>query len=151
MKKSAGLNATTPSQEQIAERARTLWEGYGRPTGRDKAIWLEAERQLLGVDPSVEGSGDIAVSAGHFDEATRQRQPATRLGKPKVKTQPKPARARTPPPTTPPPQPPGHTPPPTTPPPARPVARQPVKSVAPVAKKTAVKKPLSKKPSVKKR
>jgi Protein of unknown function (DUF2934) len=129
MKKTAGLNASTPSQEEIAERARTLWAGYGRPAGRDKEIWLEAERQLLGVDPVVEGSGGFAVSAGNFDEATHQKKPATRLGKPKVKTEPKAA---------------------------PPLAGKPV---APAAKKPAEKpgekpgdkKPLAKKPSVKKR
>jgi hypothetical protein len=34
----------------IAQRARQLWVAYGRPAGRDEQIWLEAERQLRGLD-----------------------------------------------------------------------------------------------------
>jgi hypothetical protein len=34
----------------IAQRARQLWVDYGRPAGRDECIWLEAERQLRGLD-----------------------------------------------------------------------------------------------------
>ncbi len=83
MKKSALQNETitSASQEKISQRARELWEGYGRPAGRDKEIWLEAESQLLGVDPLVEGMGDISVSAPAVDEATRQKKPITRLKK----------------------------------------------------------------------
>ena len=44
----------TASHESISQRARELWQSYGRPEGRDNEIWLEAERQLLGVDPVVE-------------------------------------------------------------------------------------------------
>ena len=36
----------TPSHEQISEKAKQLWENYGRPDGRDEEIWLEAERLL---------------------------------------------------------------------------------------------------------
>ena len=39
-----------PSHQEIAERARALWNGYGCPSGRDEQIWLEAERQLIGTD-----------------------------------------------------------------------------------------------------
>ena len=92
MKKSAVQNelAPAPSQENISQRAKELWEGYGRPVGRDKAIWLEAERQLLGVDASVEGVGGISVSAANYDESVKQGKPASRLPKPKSK-QPAPA------------------------------------------------------------
>jgi len=81
MKKSSGQNELAPSvsQENISQRAKELWEGYGRPTGRDKEIWLEAERQLLGVDPSVEGRGGISVSAANFDESIKQGKPRSRL------------------------------------------------------------------------
>lgn len=89
MKKSVGQSELdpAPSQEEIARRATQLWEGYGRPKGRDKEIWLEAEQQLLGVDSEVEGTGNISVSAPLFDEATRQQKPVTRQRKvaPKVK------------------------------------------------------------------
>lgn len=42
-----------PLQEEIAACARELWLRYGRPVGRDEQIWLEAERQLLGVDREI--------------------------------------------------------------------------------------------------
>jgi integrase len=38
----------TPTHEQIATRARALWETRGRPANRDEEIWLEAERLLVG-------------------------------------------------------------------------------------------------------
>lgn len=37
------------TQEQISRRAEELWRQYGCPEGRDEAIWLEAEQQLLGI------------------------------------------------------------------------------------------------------
>lgn len=43
----------TPLHEEIATQAYTLWQHYGRPEGRDVSIWLEAERQVLGVDERV--------------------------------------------------------------------------------------------------
>jgi hypothetical protein len=87
MKRSAGQNELRPtvSQENISQRAQELWEGYGRPAGRDKEIWLEAERQLLGVDPSVEGMGGISVPAASYDESIKQGKPPSRLTKPKPK------------------------------------------------------------------
>jgi hypothetical protein len=87
MKKSAGQNTLRPSasQEDISQRAQQLWEGYGRPAGRDKEIWLEAERQLLGVDPLVEGVGGVSVSAANYDESIKQEKPRSRLPKPKPK------------------------------------------------------------------
>jgi|GEM_PF-473668 len=34
------------THEQIAERARQIWEQRGRPGGEDERNWREAERQL---------------------------------------------------------------------------------------------------------
>jgi hypothetical protein len=34
------------THEQIAERARQIWEERGRPQGEDERNWREAERQL---------------------------------------------------------------------------------------------------------
>jgi len=34
------------THEQIAERARQIWEQHGRPQGEDEQNWREAERQL---------------------------------------------------------------------------------------------------------
>ena len=37
---------TTHTHEEIAKRARKLWQEQGQPQGRDVEIWFEAERQL---------------------------------------------------------------------------------------------------------
>jgi hypothetical protein len=34
------------THEQIARRARAIWEAKGRPAGQDEKIWHEAEAQL---------------------------------------------------------------------------------------------------------
>lgn len=59
-----------PLHDNIAARARELWEGYGRPAGRDVEIWLEAERQLLGTDAKVNNGPQGAVDATALAEAT---------------------------------------------------------------------------------
>jgi hypothetical protein len=58
---------TLSLETRVASQARTLWEGYGRPVGRDLAIWLEAERQVLGVDDRVnqQAGGAVAEVALH--------------------------------------------------------------------------------------
>jgi hypothetical protein len=38
-----------PSHDDIARCARELWIDAGRPSGRDDAIWLEAERRLTSI------------------------------------------------------------------------------------------------------
>jgi hypothetical protein len=35
-----------PSEDQIRMRAHQLWEAAGKPEGRDREFWIEAERQL---------------------------------------------------------------------------------------------------------
>jgi hypothetical protein len=62
---------TQALHEEIAARARELWERYGRPPGRDVAIWLEAERQLLGADPDIVQLPGGAVSARRLRDAFR--------------------------------------------------------------------------------
>ncbi len=42
----------TISHEEIAKRAREIWEQRGRPAGEDEKIWLEAEEQLT-HEPAV--------------------------------------------------------------------------------------------------
>ena len=54
---------TLPLETRIARQAYALWDRYGRPTDRDISIWLEAERQVLGVDASVNQQESGAVSA----------------------------------------------------------------------------------------
>lgn len=60
---------TAPLHEETARAARELWVSYGRPSGRDEEIWLEAERQLLGVDSSVARLPGGGVSASGLREA----------------------------------------------------------------------------------
>ena len=60
---------TLPLETRISAQARTLWEGYGRPEGRDVAIWLEAERQVLGVDSRVNQQAGGAVAAPALHDA----------------------------------------------------------------------------------
>jgi hypothetical protein len=33
--------------QMIKERAYYIWEGKGKPQGQDKAIWFQAEREIL--------------------------------------------------------------------------------------------------------
>ena len=35
-----------PTEEQIRQRAREIWEENHRPDGRDQEFWLQAEREL---------------------------------------------------------------------------------------------------------
>jgi hypothetical protein len=37
---------TAPTRDEIAARAKTIWEGRGRPQGKDAEIWREAELEL---------------------------------------------------------------------------------------------------------
>ena len=41
------LASLLPTREQIANRARGLWEQAGKPSGRDEELWHTAENQLL--------------------------------------------------------------------------------------------------------
>jgi hypothetical protein len=54
------MNPSSLSHDQITERARKIWEDYGRPEGRDEEIWLEAERQL---SPPAASTPKIAARA----------------------------------------------------------------------------------------
>ncbi len=58
-----------PLNLEIARHAYDLWERYGRPEGRDVAIWLEAERQLLGADEKVNKHAGGAVLARPLEDA----------------------------------------------------------------------------------
>jgi len=59
----------------IAKQARTLWEGYDRPEGRDVEIWLEAERQVLGVDARVNQQAGGAVAEPTLHDALTPHAP----------------------------------------------------------------------------
>lgn len=54
---------TIPLHQEIATQAYILWDHYGRPSGRDVDIWLEAERQVLGIDQRVNQQAGGAVEA----------------------------------------------------------------------------------------
>jgi len=66
---------TLPLETRIFQQARKLWEGYGRPEGRDLAIWLEAERQVLGVDARVNQQAGGAVAAPALHDALTPQTP----------------------------------------------------------------------------
>jgi hypothetical protein len=42
----AGESSVTLTHDQIADRARAIWEQRGCPQGEDERIWHEAEDQL---------------------------------------------------------------------------------------------------------
>lgn len=48
-----------PAHDEIAQRARSIWDMRGQPSGHDLSIWLEAERQLS-LDLAGPHSGDLA-------------------------------------------------------------------------------------------
>lgn len=52
-----------PLHQEIAAQAYILWDHYGQPEGRDVEIWLEAERQVLGVDREVNQQPGGAVES----------------------------------------------------------------------------------------
>ncbi len=43
-----------PSHSDIAKRAYEIWEGEGRPHGRDQDHWHTAEREILGAGTAKE-------------------------------------------------------------------------------------------------
>jgi hypothetical protein len=40
------MKTNSPTEQEIAQRAREIWNSRGQPAGQDTEIWLEAERQL---------------------------------------------------------------------------------------------------------
>jgi hypothetical protein len=43
----ATVTAPVPTHDQIAQRAREIWQRRAYPQGQDREIWLEAEAQLI--------------------------------------------------------------------------------------------------------
>jgi hypothetical protein len=81
----------TIAHEQISKRAREIWEREGRPEGRDKEHWLQAEAELHeesskgqndqnGQNFSAHENGMLNVQAGSNREEGRKR--GARRGKP---------------------------------------------------------------------
>lgn len=52
-------NTRQLSHEDISQKAKELWESYGRPAGRDEEIWLEAERLLQSPSPLPSTSAPV--------------------------------------------------------------------------------------------
>lgn len=71
---------TERSQDEVPRRAYQLWEGAGRPSGRDLEHWLQAEAELL-----------RASQPHHADFGTSDSDPARAIEP--AKEQPTPAAA----------------------------------------------------------
>ena len=77
-------NVPTPTErprrqiphEEIARRARRLWEERGQPVDSDEAIWLEAESQLQGEAEARPVSG--TPSRPYVDEPAKPVRPQTK-------------------------------------------------------------------------
>jgi hypothetical protein len=39
---------SSATQQRIKDRAGQIWEKMGKPQGQDLAIWLKAEKEILG-------------------------------------------------------------------------------------------------------
>lgn len=63
----------TPNQEQIAARARQIWNARGQPAGQDVEIWLEAERELRApASPRVTVDDTVVQPTGRGVAKTRR-------------------------------------------------------------------------------
>jgi hypothetical protein len=93
-------NVPTPTErprrqvlhEEIARRAKQIWQERNRPTGSDEAIWLEAESQLQGEAESRPVAG--TESRPYVDEPakpmrsqTKSRDPAEAAAQPRSATE----------------------------------------------------------------
>jgi hypothetical protein len=52
----------TPSHESISERAHEMWVEKGRPENCSKAIWLEAEAELVETQSQTPLNPDISIA-----------------------------------------------------------------------------------------
>lgn len=72
-KKSAKPSSPTPSREishdQIAERARAIWQERGQPEGRDLEHWLDAERELREPGQPPASSADLPTDEAREADA----------------------------------------------------------------------------------
>ena len=71
---------TVPLHQEIATQAYILWQHYGQPADRDVSIWLEAERQVLGVDSRVNQQAGGAVEAKPLGSALAADAPLPEAG-----------------------------------------------------------------------
>lgn len=59
-------------RQVIRERAYALWEADGRPEGRERDYWLQAEQELL--TQSVAGEEDPYIGLDHDEPGSLQEQ-----------------------------------------------------------------------------
>ena len=65
--------ANSPTHEEITRRAQEIWNGQGRPPGRDTAIWLDAERQLTAASPAEPSHPSVETHSAPTERAQDQR------------------------------------------------------------------------------
>ena len=81
-------NVPTPTEhprrqvphEEIARRAKQLWQDRNQPSGKDEAIWLEAESQLQGEAESRPVAG--TESRPYVDEPAKPVRSRTKSSDP---------------------------------------------------------------------
>lgn len=62
-------------EEQIRRRAYEIWEQTGRPDGRDREHWLQAEAEINGPKRLESGSAVAAPAAGRRSNTKRRSGP----------------------------------------------------------------------------
>jgi hypothetical protein len=67
------MNKST--HDEVAQRAREIWQDLGRPAGRDAEIWLEAEQQLAAR--STNPPAGVETDAREDSRPTEQSQPGS--------------------------------------------------------------------------
>lgn len=75
-----------PREHEISRRAYEKWEREGRPHGRDKDHWQEAERELAGETGRDPAPGDPQRAERRGDGAKRQTPPGLSPGAPAAAT-----------------------------------------------------------------
>jgi hypothetical protein len=57
-------------EQWVQQRAYALWETEGRPDGRDRAHWEQAERELSTAEAPEETAPEAAAAAAPVVEST---------------------------------------------------------------------------------
>ena len=76
MAKQMSDSNSTPTQEQIAQRAYEIFIDRGQPEGRDLEHWLEAEKQLRAAG-QTKGTAQLAAASSSPSSPMRATQPAS--------------------------------------------------------------------------
>jgi hypothetical protein len=64
----------TPTHDEIAVKAHSLWKDRGCPEGIDNEIWLEAEQQLRGGKPPGTESAESFKRRAQTEAAAESRE-----------------------------------------------------------------------------